>query len=565
MSSLPLVSGTRAIPLISTHPRVSNDSTSGHTHDDDPLDASKDARQIVRIAQCPKCSYPLQEPVTLPCGNTLCRRCIPTANLRQTTSFPFTPNRYYEFTCPFPNCALNHSTEECNVNVVLNKIIILVRHEMEKAKAWAEASKVVVQLQERNTWSDTPSTLPLPRTQVLPGGRLLATYTMAELGELSYDSDVSYASVSGNTEQSETVDRTILHHLKKAIRGELDCHVCYGVFLNPFTTTCGHTFCRTCLRRVFDHSDLCPICRAPQKIPHGVSSSETPSIILSKLLNGLCPEALIARAEIAKNEEKLGSDDMEVPVFICTLSFPSMPTFLHIFEPRYRLMIRRAVESGDRNFGMLLYNQKKEPQGEHGQVDFYEYGTLLHIVNVHNLSDGRSLTETIGLSRFKVMKHGIKDDYMIAKVKLVEDVPLAVEEALEAHEISVSESPNYNREFSLGENMLPRYDAQSSDSPATSYIERRSTRELFTLSVNFVKKMREQSAPWLQTRVFEVYGEFPQDPSLFPWWFASVLPISDTEKYKLLSTVSVRERLKICADWVTKIESQRWYVCHFSH
>jgi hypothetical protein len=90
------------------------------------------------------------------------------------------------------------------------------------------------------------------------------------------------------------------------------------------------------------------------------------------------------------------------------------------------------------------------------------------------------------------------------------------------------------------------------------------TRELFEIGVAFVKKMREQSAPWLHHRVFQAYGECPTDPALFPWWLASVLPIVDAEKYKLLPTASVRERLKMCVGWISGIESQRWYVDAFS-
>jgi len=35
----------------------------------------------------------------------------------------------------------------------------------------------------------------------------------------------------------------------------------YSVLLNPVTTWCGHTFCRDCICRSFDHSPNCPVCR----------------------------------------------------------------------------------------------------------------------------------------------------------------------------------------------------------------------------------------------------------------------------------------------------------------
>lgn len=44
----------------------------------------------------------------------------------------------------------------------------------------------------------------------------------------------------------------------------------------------------------------------------------------------------------------------EIPVFIATLAIPTITCPLHVFEPRYRLMIRRCMESGTREFGMCM-------------------------------------------------------------------------------------------------------------------------------------------------------------------------------------------------------------------
>ncbi|KAI9785851.1 MAG: hypothetical protein M1816_008178, partial [Peltula sp. TS41687] len=82
---------------------------------------------------------------------------------------------------------------------------------------------------------------------------------------------------------------------------------------------------------------------------------------LGDILNALCAEALTARAEAVAKEETGAGERLDTPLFVCTLSYPSMPTFLHIFEPRYRLTIRRAVETGNRKFGMVLYNHSGEP------------------------------------------------------------------------------------------------------------------------------------------------------------------------------------------------------------
>jgi hypothetical protein len=451
---------------------------------------------------------------------------------------------------------------DCSVDVALNKILEVVKREINSYCNTPEASQTILQVEEKDKWAIAGvSSLrdEEPRVRVFPGGLLVATYTMAHEGLLAYDSEITYTASTPNSDSLEVVDIAVLEHLKEAMRSELDCQVCYGLFLDPLTTTCGHTFCRKCLHRVLDHSNLCPVCRRAMAIAPGISAKQAPSnFLLTKLLTGLCSEALAVRVEAASLEDTNGMGELDTPLFVCTLSFPHTPTFLHIFEPRYRLMIRRAVESGDRKFGMILHNPSREPQGDLGAVPFYQYGTMLHIVNMHLMPDGRSLIETIGVSRFRVIRHGTLDGYTVGKIERVDDISIAEEEALEASEISADSTSRHlsaQDPFDAPSHHLP----DSRGPPPTLNVDTMSTQDLMIIGTSFVKKMREQSAPWLHRRVFHAYGEPPDDPALFPWWFASVLPTTDAEKYKLLSTSSVRERLKLCAGWIMGLEAQRWY------
>ncbi|MCJ1339142.1 hypothetical protein MMC09_004431 [Bachmanniomyces sp. S44760] len=454
-----------------------------------------------------------------------------------------TANRREGFTCPFPDCGRDHSLGDCSQDVTLAKVIERVGIEVARYRPLTPDTPTL--LDERLHWRNVVDSSPfrdLPRSRILHGGRLVATYTMAEIGELRYDSEVAYQTMSPTGDDYKHLDIAILDHLKDATKNELDCQVCYALLLDPLTTACGHTFCRKCVARVLDHSTLCPICRRHLPLRPGVQQ-EPSNKSLSKVLLGLCPEFLAARAEAAAQEESSMAEGRNVPLFPVTLAYPGMPTFLHIFEPRYRLMIRRAVESGDRKFGILMYNQRGEVQGDLGATQFMQYGTLLHIVNVQLIPDGRSLIETQGVSRFKVREYNLSDGYFVGNVERIDDVSLAEEEQIEATEIGAP-AP------------------QSADLMAQ--LDHMSTQELLEIGVNFIARMRAASAPWLHERVIASYGNPPEDPAVFPYWFASILPISDHEKYKLLPTTSVRERLKITARWVRRIEAQRWYVSQFA-
>lgn len=47
------------------------------------------------------------------------------------------------------------------------------------------------------------------------------------------------------------------------VADELTCWVCFGLFADPCTLPCGHSFCRACAQGVLGRSALCPFCRAP--------------------------------------------------------------------------------------------------------------------------------------------------------------------------------------------------------------------------------------------------------------------------------------------------------------
>jgi Lon protease-like protein len=421
------------------------------------------------------------------------------------------------------------------MDVTLNKLVEVVRDAITNYRV--ETSDTPLMLDERLHWKNVidSSMDIMPRSRILHGGRLVAAYVFADMGELNYHSEVQFTPMTKQADTIEALDVAFLEHLKEAIRVELECQVCYSLMLDPLTTSCGHTFCRKCVARVLDHSNLCPACRRIIQLPPGVQAEPTNRGI-SNLISGLCPDLLQLRI-LAAAQEDVGDGNTNVPLFPCTLAYPEMPTFLHIFEPRYRLMVRRAIENGDRKFGMMMYNRRARPQGVLGQTQFMQYGTLLHIQNIEIFADGRSLIETKGVSRFKVLETAMRDGYLVGRIQRVDDVSLPEEEAVEVRE-------------TVGPEPLPN--------DALGRLNHTSTQRLLQLGLDFISRAQAASEPWLAERFLSVYGPPASDPAIFPYWFASVLPISEEEKYQLLPTTSVRERLKITARWIQRLEAARW-------
>lgn len=114
-----------------------------------------------------------------------------------------------------------------------------------------------------------------------------------------------------------------------------------------------------------------------------------------------------------------------IPIFICTNAFPNVSCPLFIYEPRYRLMIRRTIESGARQFGIVLAQSNRQK--------YADYGTILDIRDCVQLSDGCSILSTLGTKRFRVIKRSEKDGYETAHVELIRDESICDRSTVDLH------------------------------------------------------------------------------------------------------------------------------------
>jgi uncharacterized protein len=90
-----------------------------------------------------------------------------------------------------------------------------------------------------------------------------------------------------------------------------------------------------------------------------------------------------------------------LPMFpLESVLFPSAALPLHVFEPRYRELTRRALD-GDGEFGVTLIERGSEVGG--GDARF-AIGTRARIVQAAELPDGRWALVTVGLRRIAVTR-----------------------------------------------------------------------------------------------------------------------------------------------------------------
>ncbi|KAI8377424.1 PUA-like domain-containing protein, partial [Radiomyces spectabilis] len=199
-----------------------------------------------------------------------------------------------------------------------------------------------------------------------------------------------------------------------------ECAICCNRFYKPTTTPCGHTFCRPCLLRSVDHQRSCPFCRQP------VKTVDKPCQMLCDWLGLFFDDD-----QDREMDMQLEQDEDTVPILIGSLAFPHVRCVIHIFEPRYRLMLRRVMQSCRRRFAMCLVQRSSAGDGE----PFAEYGTMLELTHVQTLVDGRSIVEAIGSHRFRISSHSVVDGYHVGQVERIDDIPEEQEQARERQQI----------------------------------------------------------------------------------------------------------------------------------
>jgi Lon protease-like protein len=183
----------------------------------------------------------------------------------------------------------------------------------------------------------------------------------------------------------------------------------------------------------------------------------------------------------------------ELPLFpLHTVLFPYANLRLHIFEDRYREMVRSCLDE-DRPFGIVLIRTGSET----GPVDPYLVGTAARIIVAETFDDGRMDIQVQGERRFRIRELDDRSSpYLIGRVEPVVE-----------HEIEGS----------------PRVD---------EVLERARS--------EFEVLIQRLFAP----QKLNVEVKFPEDPVALSFTIANLLPMENLEKQRLLETTDTLERME---------------------
>ncbi|EPY50382.1 ubiquitin-protein ligase E3 [Schizosaccharomyces cryophilus OY26] len=467
---------------------------------------------------CPGCNSLPNWPITLPCGGTVCRDCFRDSYTYSGANDHITlvPSK----TCLYKHLRPHYSVETETKDVTLAKVIDWIQSTQEKLEQmqtsplndsiYSENSKEVVEFYtSKNTSSKT----------------LWSGVNMKE--EAIQDSPTNRSDLS--LPDIRKVDPKL--NIQEALSIELECQICFGMLYDPVVTPCGHTFCGPCIMQALTQSPQCPTCRS--LLPSPVVLEHAKSRCISAFLQDYYPVHWLERQKSWEEEKE---QESWLPLFICMVAYPRMPTFLHIFELRYHIMIKKCLESSKR-FCMAMplrphndgRNEHRELRNARGQRLFCsEYGTILEIMQVEPLIDGRNLVEARGSYSVRIID--FRADGLFPRVKIEKhfDTPLR------ATPLQFPE-PEY----------LMMYGHLSNE-------------ELVNRVDDFYMNARRTYVHWV-VPLIDIKAEARNSISDLSYKITNLLPISELEKTRILQVDNPTDRLVLVLIWLTQLQNSWWY------
>src|SRR3954449_6958301 len=109
-----------------------------------------------------------------------------------------------------------------------------------------------------------------------------------------------------------------------------------------------------------------------------------------------------------------------LPIFpLNVVAFPGMTVPLHIFEERYRALVRHLLTlpgPADRLFGIVAIREGYEV-GSHEARSMYRTGCVVQLTTAEEYDDGRFDIAAVGRHRMRVMETDTEEAYLRARVE----------------------------------------------------------------------------------------------------------------------------------------------------
>lgn len=129
-----------------------------------------------------------------------------------------------------------------------------------------------------------------------------------------------------------------------------------------------------------------------------------------------------------QNDSIQDTSEQKIPLFpLNVVLFPGGILPLHIFEPRYQLMIQSCLDN-ESVFGVVLIKEGGESRDT---VKPYMVGTAAKIIEVDRFEDGRMNLLTAGQYRFEITALQHEQPYLVGRIRVLPMTQTENDEAIQ--------------------------------------------------------------------------------------------------------------------------------------
>jgi len=227
---------------------------------------------------------------------------------------------------------------------------------------------------------------------------------------------------------------------------------------------------------------------------------------------------------------------MQLPLFpLHTVLCPGIALPLHIFEERYRELVRYCIETPS-PFGVVLIREGAEAGG--GTIAFSAIGTTAEIRRAGRYPDGRYDLLVVGTGRFAVEEVTVGDrPYILAEATLLDD---EVADPDEARRLANLATRRFVRYLEL---LQPRDGESTEEIDISVEVETEDSAEgeeaAGPMAETIGEVEVEQGDETIRRRVV-----IPDDPTTLSYLLAGIIQIELPRRQALLESETTDERLR---------------------
>jgi Lon protease-like protein len=222
---------------------------------------------------------------------------------------------------------------------------------------------------------------------------------------------------------------------------------------------------------------------------------------------------------------------MELPLFpLNSVLCPGIALPLHIFEERYRALVRHCLETKS-PFGVVLIKQGREVGL--GAISFTGIGTIAEIRDAGTYEDGRYDLLVVGTRRFEVRRVlSGKRPYLVAEVELID-------ETVGDPELAQRLAMRATRKFVSYLELLQPRDGETADEIDVR-VEVEAADDDEEVAEDEGGEAGEGSEPTARRRRVTI----PDDPTILSYLLAGILQVESPRRQALLEMETTEARLR---------------------